>query len=441
IATRVVSQIRQVFNVELPLRSLFEKPTIAELAKEIEKVINSDVEVEFVSIERVSRNRELPLSFAQQRLWFLAELEPDSPFYNISGAVKLQGQLNVEALEQSFNEIVRRHENLRTNFQTRDGQAVAVISPERPLNLSTVDISSLNGSTQEEQVRQEITKEAEKPFDISKDLLLRIKLLHLGEEENIVLVTMHHIISDGWSMGVFIKELGTLYTNFCNQEPISLQELPIQYVDFAAWQREWLQGEVLENQVSYWLKQLENTPKLLELPTNKPRPAIQTFNGATHSFELSKELSLALNKLSQQKGSTLFMTLLAGFQTLLWRYTAQEDVVVGSPIANRNRGEIEGLIGFFVNTLVLRTNLAENPSFSELLEQVREVTLGAYSHQDVPFELLVERLQPERDLSHSPLFQVMFVLQNAPMSALELPGVTLTSLENKHQTAKFDLSL
>ena len=348
-----MSQIRQVFNVELPLRSLFEKPTIAELAKEIEKVINSDVEVEFVSIERVSRNRELPLSFAQQRLWFLAELEPDSPFYNISGAVKLQGQLNVEALEQSFNEIVRRHENLRTNFQTRDGQAVAVISPERPLNLSTVDISSLNGSTQEEQVRQEITKEAEKPFDISKDLLLRIKLLHLGEEENIVLVTMHHIISDGWSMGVFIKELGTLYTNFCNQEPISLQELPIQYVDFAAWQREWLQGEVLENQVSYWLKQLENTPKLLELPTNKPRPAIQTFNGATHSFELSKELSLALNKLSQQKGSTLFMTLLAGFQTLLWRYTAQEDVVVGSPIANRNRGEIEGLIGFFVNTLVL----------------------------------------------------------------------------------------
>ncbi|NJM19925.1 MAG: amino acid adenylation domain-containing protein [Richelia sp. SM1_7_0] len=440
IATRVISQIRQVFQVELPLRYLFETPTIAWLAKEIEKTITVESTVAATNIEPIPRWQQLPISFAQQRLWFLTQLEQNSPFYNISAAVQLQGELNVEALQQSFNQIVHRHEALRTNFLTKEGQPLVVISEAKPLTLSILDISSI-GANQQAEFQQQIAREAQKPFDISSDCLLRVKLLRLGEQEHIILVTMHHIVSDGWSVGVLVEEFSSFYSNFCNEEPISYPELPVQYVDFAAWQRQWLQGEVLENQISYWLKQLENAPKVLELPTDYPRPKIQTFRGATYSFKLSTELSAKLNKLSQQQGTTLFMTLLAGFQTLLYRYTAQEDIVVGSPIANRNRAELEGLIGFFVNTLVLRTNLAGNPSFEELLKRVREVALGAYAHQDLPFELLVERLQPQRDLSHAPLFQVMFVLQNAPMSALELPGLTLTPLEGDNDTSKFDLTL
>ncbi|MGB3656117.1 MAG: amino acid adenylation domain-containing protein [Rivularia sp. (in: cyanobacteria)] len=442
IATRVISQIRQVFQVELPLRYLFETPTIAGLAKEIEKAIKVDSAVAATNIEPISRGQQLPISFAQQRLWFLTQLEPDSPFYNISAAVRLQGELNVEALQQSFNEIVCRHETLRTNFLIKEGQPLVIISEAKPLTLSILDISSINVNQQAE-IEQQIAREAQQPFDISSDCLLRIKLLRLGEQEHIILVTMHHIVSDGWSIGILVKEFSSLYPIFCDKDvtQTALPPLPIQYIDFAAWQRKWLQGEILENQISYWLKQLENAPKVLELPTDYPRSKIQTFRGATYSFELSTELSAKLNKLSQQEGVTLFMTLLAGFQTLLYRYTAQEDIVVGSPIANRNRAEIEGLIGFFVNTLVLRTNLVGNPSFAELLKRVREVALGAYAHQNLPFELLVEKLQPQRDLSHTPLFQVMFVLENAPISALELPGLSLNFLESHSDSAKFDLTL
>jgi amino acid adenylation domain-containing protein len=441
IATRVISRIRQVFQVELPLRYLFEKPTIAGLAKEIDSSIKIDSGVEATNIERIVRSPELPLSFAQQRLWFLAQLEPNNPFYNMPAAVRLEGQLNVEALQQSFNEIISRHEALRTNFQTIEGQAIALIPEIISLTLPVFDLSKLSLNQQEAAVKKQASEEAQKPFDLKGDLLLRVKLLRLGEEEHIILLTMHHIVSDGWSIDVLVQELATLYQAFCNGQPSSLPALPIQYVDFAAWQRQWLQGEVLKTQISYWLKQLKNAPKVLELPTDYPRPAIQTFRGSAYSFKLSDKLSFALNKFSQQQGSTLFMTLLAAFQTLLWRYTGNEDIVVGSPIANRNRAEIEGLIGLFVNTLVLRTNLAGNPSFEELLKRVREVALGAYAHQDLPFELLVEELQPQRDLSHTPLFQVMFVLQNTPMSALDLPGLTLSILESNSQTAKLDLTL
>ena len=441
IATRVISQIRQVFKVELQLRSLFEKPTIAGLAQEIEKAIKSDSGISTTTIEKVSRTEKLPLSFAQQRLWFLSQLEPDSPLYNIPAAVRLRGKLNLEALKQSFNQIITRHETLRTNFQTQGGETLAVISPVDFFTIPLLDLSCLPTSEKPTQIQQQIEIEARQPFDISSEQLIRIKLLRLGEEEHIVLLTMHHIISDGWSVGVLVKEIATLYQAFCQGQPSPLAELPIQYVDFAAWQRQCLQGEVLETQQAYWLKQLENAPKVLELPTDRPRPAVQTFRGANYSFKLSPELSAALNQLSQHQGSTLFMTLLAGFQTLLWCYTGQEDIVVGSPIANRNRAEIEGLIGFFVNTLVMRTSLEGNPSFEKLLKRVRETALGAYAHLDLPFELLVEQLQPERDLSYTPLFQVMFVLQNAPMSALELPGLTLTPIETEGETAKFDLTL
>ncbi|MFW9261381.1 amino acid adenylation domain-containing protein [Nostoc sp. CALU 546] len=441
LATRLISQIRQVFQVELPLRRIFEKPTIIGLAKDIEKATRIGSESQIANIERISRFHELPLSFAQQRLWFLAQLDPNSSFYNIPAAVRLQGQLHIKALQQSFNEIIRRHEALRTNFQAREGQPVAIISSETSLTLPIFDISELSTNEQEAQVKQLALAEAQQTFDLKNDLLLRVKLLCLSEAEYVVLFTMHHIVSDGWSIGVLVRELVTLYQAFCDEQPLPLAEFPVHYVDFAAWQRQWLQKEVLQSQISYWLKHLENAPKVLELPTDHPRPAIQTYRGATYSFELSSELSVALNQFSQQQGSTLFMTLLAAFQTLLWRYTSSEDIVVGSPIANRNRAEIEGLIGFFVNTLVLRTNFAGNPTFEELLTRVREVALGAYAHQDLPFELLVEELQPQRDLSHTPLFQVMFVLQNAPMSDLKLPGLTLSSLAIESGSAKFDLTL
>jgi amino acid adenylation domain-containing protein/non-ribosomal peptide synthase protein (TIGR01720 family) len=441
IATRVISQIRQVFEVEIPLRRLFELPTVSELAKEIQTAIKADKRLEVPPIKPIARSQELSLSFAQQRLWFLSELEPNSPFYNIPAAVRLEGQLNLAALEQSFNEILRRHEVLRTNFRTVAGQAIAVISPATPQLLSVIDLSELPPTQQETQVRQLALAEAQQPFNLEADTLLRVKLLCLSEQEYVTLLTMHHIVSDGWSIDVLVRELATLYQGFCQGQPSPLPELEIQYADFAAWQRQWLEGEVLESQLAYWRKQLDGAPAVLELPTDYPRPAIQSSRGATYSFCLSPDQSLALKSLSRQQGSTLFMTLLAAFKTLLHRYTGSNDIVIGSPIANRNHSQIEGLIGFFVNTLVLRTNLADNPSFQELLHRVKEVALGAYTHQDTPFELLVEKMQPQRDLSHTPLFQVMFVLQNAQNSDIELTGLTLSTLETDSGTAKFDLTL
>ncbi|HEY9882243.1 MAG TPA: condensation domain-containing protein, partial [Thermosynechococcaceae cyanobacterium] len=393
------------------------------------------------TIHRRSDRDSVQLSFAQQRLWFLAQLEPDSPFYNIPSAFRLHGQLNQRAIEQSFNEILRRHEVLRTAFKTVDGQPVAVISPETSLIMPVIDLSELLRLQQDAKVQELILAEAQQPFDLNTNPLLRVKLLRLSEAEHVVLVTMHHIASDGWSIQVLVREVSALYQAFCSGQPSPLPELPIQYADFAAWQRQWLQGRVLDTQLAYWRQQLEGAPAVLNLPSDRTRPAVQTFQGATYSFKLPQALSVALKTLSQQEGSTLFMTLLAAFRILLSRYAGNEDIVVGSPIANRNQAETEGLIGFFVNTLVLRTDLSGNPSFRELLRRVREFTLGAYDHQDLPFERLVEELASQRDLSYTPLFQVMFVLQNAPMSAIELSGLTLNSLKHHSNTTKFDVTL
>jgi amino acid adenylation domain-containing protein len=389
----------------------------------------------------VERGGELLLSFAQARLWFLEQLEPGSSAYNIPAAVRLTGSLDVAALEQSLNEIFQRHEALRTTFAMVSGEPIQVIAPVKALTLPLVDLRQLPEAQQEAQVEHLATESAQQPFDLAMGPLLRATLLKLGEAEHVLLLTMHHIVSDGWSMGVLIRELAALYEAFSSGSPSPLPQLPIQYADFAHWQRQWLQGEVLAAQLSYWQQQLAGAQTVLELPTDRPRPAVQTFRGATQFLTLAEPLSQKLKTLSQRSGVTLFMTLLAAFQTLLYRYTGQEDICIGSPIANRNRSETEELIGFFVNTLVLRTDMSENPSFQELLGRVREVTLGAYAHQDLPFEQLVEALQPERNLSHQPLFQVMFVLQNAPMSALELPDLTLSSLEMESSTAKFDLTL
>ncbi|MFM7367501.1 MAG: non-ribosomal peptide synthetase, partial [Sphaerospermopsis kisseleviana] len=307
--------------------------------------------------------------------------------------------------------------------------------------VSIVDLQHLGKTEQEIAVEQLTQQQMMTGFELETEALIRVQLILVNETEQILLVCMHHIVSDGWSMGVFFQELTQLYNAYCQNQPSPLSTLPIQYSDFAIWQREWLQGDVLQNQITYWEKQLKDAPTLLSLPTDRPRPAVQTFVGDHYKFALAPELSQKLTELSRQEGCTLFMTLLAAYDTLLYRYTGQSDILVGSPIANRDRAEIEGLIGFFVNTLVMRTNLEGNPSFSELLTRVREMSLGAYAHQHLPFEMLVEALQPERNLSHSPLFQVMFVLQNTPISTLELSGLSVNLLEVKSEISKFDLTL
>ncbi len=325
----------------------------------------------------ISRNRTLPLSFAQQRLWFLDQYEPKNSVYNIPYGLRLVGPLKVAALEQSLREISRRHEALRTTFSITGGDPVQVISPALSLSMPFVDLTDRLENAREEEAQRLAHEEAGRPFDLRTGPLFRAKLIRLGELNHLLLLTLHHIVSDGWSMAVLYRELSILYRAFINCEPSPLAGLPIQYADYAVWQREYLEGEVLESQLSYWKNQLEGIPGVLHLPTDHPRPAIQSYRGERQSIELSKELTQALKALSRKEGATLFMTLLAAFQTLLHRYTGQDDIVVGSPIANRNRTEIEGLIGFFVNTLVLRSNFSVNPTFTQLLAQVREMALGA----------------------------------------------------------------
>ncbi len=441
LATQLVSRIRKIFQVELPLRELFVRPTVSELAPLIEQLQQQDLKHSAPPILPRANNSDLPLSYAQQRLWFLDQLEPNSASYNIPIALRLVGNLNRGALEQSLIEIIARHETLRTNFVTVDGTAAQIVQLQTNWALCILEWQNLAKSEQEIGIKKLAQLQAIEPFDLVKGALIRATLVVLSQTEHILLVCMHHIVSDAWSLSVFVQELAALYDSCDRGQPSPLEPLPIQYADFAIWQRQWLQGNVLQNQLSYWQQQLEYAPTFLPLPTDRPRGAVQTFNGAYLEFALSTELTTGLTKLSQEKGCTLFMTLLAAFKTLLYRYTGQSDILVGSPIANRHRDEIEGLIGFFVNTLVLRTDLSGNPSFEELLLQTRSMALSAYAHQDLPFEMLVEALQPERNLSHTPLFQVMFVLQNTPISQVELSGLEVSLLPIETATAKFDLTL
>jgi amino acid adenylation domain-containing protein len=406
----------------------------------------------------ISQEEEIfvfPASFAQQRLWFIDQLVPGNTFYNVPTALRLTGSLNLTALEQTFNEIVRRHEVLRTRFGIVEGQLVQVIPAESGANAPTftvdlpvIDLRELPIQQRELQAKQLVTEESQRPFNLATGPLLKLLLVQLDETEYILLLNLHHIICDDWSIGVLIRELTAIYTLACrdvaHHTSPPLPELPLQYADFAHWQREWLQeggtthASPLQTQLAYWRQQLDSI-SVLNLPSDRPKPAVQNYQGTTQFLELSPSLSKALKTRSQQEGATLFMTLLTAFQTLLYRYTHQKNIAVGSPIANRNRSEIEGLIGFFVNTLVLRTDLSGNPTFQELLGRVREVTLGAYAHQDLPFEKLVEELHPERSLSRHPLFQVVFGFENAPMEALELPGLTLNPMTIDFKTTRFDL--
>ncbi|MBW4637350.1 MAG: amino acid adenylation domain-containing protein [Gloeocapsa sp. UFS-A4-WI-NPMV-4B04] len=379
-----------------------------------------------------------PTSFAQQRLWFLDQLFPGNSFYNVPTAFRITGMLDLATLEDSFNEIVRRHEVLRTTFKTVAGQPVQVIAPYLRIYLPKIELQQLPVSERGSAAQKLLLQETQQPFNLEQGPLLRVTLLQLSESDYVLAIALHHIVFDEWSTALLIRELGLLYTAFSSGKPDPLPPLPIQYADFASWQRQWLKGEVLESQLSYWRSQLQDL-STLEIKSDRTRA--QSYRGATQLLELPLDLSQALLALSQQEGVTLFMTLLAAFKTLLYRYTSQTDIAVGSPIANRNRGELENLIGFFANSLILRTDLSGNPTFRELLLRVREVAVGAYAHQDVPFEKLVEELHPERQGSRNPLFQVVFALQNAPMEQLSLPGLNLSSFKLETTTARFDLEL
>ena len=373
--------------------------------------------------------------------WFLDQLVAGSPVYNIARAFRLHGPLDLPALIQSIDEIVRRHEVLRTTFAVVDDQPVQVIVPSLTVRVPVVELWDLPALERESEAQRLAVEEAQRPFDLARGPLIRSTLLQLGQEEHILLLTMHHIVSDGWSANILYREIATLYEAFTARQPSPLPELPIQYADFALWQRQWLQGAVLEKHLAYWKEQLRGSPPLLDLPTDRPRPTQQTFRGALCPLHVSAALTRALTALSQQAGATLFMTLLAAFKTFLARYTAQADIVVGSPIANRTRVKLEPLIGCFVNTLVLRTDLSGNPGFWDVLRRVQHTAVEAYAHQDLPFERLVEELRPERTLSHAPLFQVMFAFQNTAPPILRLAHLTVTPFDVAPCTAKFDLTL
>jgi len=389
-----------------------------------------------------SRDQDLPLSFAQQRLWFLQQLSPDSHSYNLLEALRLEGNLNLLALEQSLSELIRRHEILRTTFPMVEGQPIQRIAPPSPVSLPLEDLQGLSKNEQTEHLQEIAIAFSLKPFNLAKESLVQFKLIKLGSQEYVLLLKMHHIIYDGWSLSIFFDELSQLYAAFVQGLPSPLAKLSIQYADFAVWQRQWLTGEVLERQLNYWQKQLQDAPTILELPTDYPRPPIPSFRGDGQVFRLNQDLTQRLKRLSQESGATLFMTLLAAFFVLISRYSGQLDVLVGSPIANRNSSAIEKLMGFFANTLALRGDMSGNPSFLELLERVKQTTLSAYAHQDLPFEMLVEKLQLNRDLSHNPLIQVMFSLQNTPQSEASLSGLKMESLPlSVELKARFDLEV
>jgi len=441
LATQVLSRIRSSFHLEVTLRDLFDAPTVAGLARRIEAQFrNGTGEVSAPPLRRAARTGPLPLSFAQQRLWFLDQITPGSAAYNMPVAVRLRGPLDARALARSLSELVARHEALRTHFDSIEGVPVQVVGPPPEVRIEVEDLAIEDEAERDGEAARLALDEARRPFDLRRGPLWRARLLRLSEEEHVLLLTMHHIVCDGWSIGVLVRELGVLYEAFTRGEESPLSELPLQYADYSVWQREWLRGETLERQLAYWRERLAGAPSL-EIQTDYPRTAWQTFHGAEVSAQLPAESLGALHELSRREGVTLFMTLLAAWQALLSRYSGQHDVSVGVPVAGRRHEETEQLAGVFVNTLVVRSDLRGDPSFAELLGRVREAALGAYAHQDMPFEKLVEELQPERDPSRSPLFQVMFSMQNTPAEVLKLGEVEAGAQQTSLSVTKFDLTL
>ena len=441
LATQAISQIRKVFGVELPLRALFEAPSLRELALRIEQA-QDKMDNDEPSLMPVDHSAPLPVSFPQQRLWFLDQLEPGSTMYHIPGALRLIGILNAEALKGALNDIVVRHEVLRTTFVTLNGEAVQRIAPEAKVPFLVHDLSSLKAEQRQAEAHRLAAAEISRPFDLCAAPMLRAQLLRLEPQEHWLVLTVHHIAADGWSIAIVLRELVAFYHARCHAAPAALPALPIQYADFAVWQRARQQGALHDRQLAYWRTQLDGMPALLDLPTDHPRPAVQSYRGGHFTFEIDETLTAALHTLSRHAQATLFMTLSSAFALLLARYSRQNDVCLGTPVANRQHHELEHLIGFFVNTLVLRFKLNGEMSFTRLLQQTRETALAAYTHQDLPFEQLVEALQPERHLSHAPLFQVMFVLQNTPSMSFALPDLQAEPLQIAAPSiARFDLTL
>jgi amino acid adenylation domain-containing protein len=441
LAMQMMARINRAFQVEFPLRRLFEAPTVAQLSTVVEQLLQSGNTEQGSPIVKVPRDHFMPLSYAQKRLWFIDQLEPATSAYNVPAAVRVPGPIDAKVLERAFQEVVRRHETLRTHFVLIQGEPQQVIEETSNFQVAFVDLSAPSVPDREEQAKLLAQEEARKAFDLSRGPLIRVKLLRLASEDHVLLVTMHHIVCDGWSMGVLMGEVSALYSSFSAGKPSPLHELPIQYVDYSVWQRQWLHGEMMDQQLDYWRKQLAGV-ETLDLPTDRPRPSIQTQNGDRVTVALTLGLTEKIRKLAKAKSATLYMTLLAAFQVLLYRYSRQENFAIGAPIAGRRRAETEGLIGFFVNTLVLHSRLTGQMSFSQLLESVKDITLEAYTHQDVPFEKLVEELRPKRDLGQSPLFQAVFVLQNIPPSELQIGTSKLLPFSGVEASiAKFDLTL
>jgi len=436
LAVQLAARIRSRFGLDCSIIRLLENPTVAGMAGLLESAHPAGP-----SIRAVPRDPGPALSFAQERIWFLAQVEADRALYNRPSVFRLLGPLDIPALEHSISWIVARHEVLRTTYGQRDGLPTAMISRPTPLRIPVMDLRHLTPAERAAEVSRRIGEEYRRPFDLSRDLMIRAALLALGETEHLLVVTAHHIAWDGWSTDIFLQELAALYEQAGSSSPAALPELPVQYADVAHWQREWLQGERLESLLAYWRRQLQGSPPTLGLATDHPRPAVQTSHGGNQSLELPESLSAALGALGRREGATLFMTLLAGFQALLHRYTGDRDIVVGCPLATRGQLETEKLIGLFVNTLPFRTDLSGDPDFGELLRRVRTVALGVYAHQDLSFEKLVDALRPERSLSHTPLFQVVFQLRNYPQRAAAAGVLRIEDTHFRPAAAQFDLTL
>lgn len=437
LAIQLVSKLRESFKVEISLRTLFEQATPAQLSMALQSALRSDEPaVPATAITRVSRDQSLPLSFAQQRLWFLDQLQPNSPAYNMPLAFRLDGALDLQAFEQSLNAVVARHEILRTCFPMQRGKAVQVINEQSEVKIETTDLSHLSEAERSAQSRATIKTEAETPFNLSTGPLLRARIIKLHEEEHVLLFTMHHIVADGWSLGVLMRELRHFYAGSSN-----LPELAVQYADYAAWQRERMQGEAFEREMDFWRDELKGSPDVLELTAAHGPRRGQNNRGATERMSLSEEMTKEIKQASRREGVTLFMYLLTAFYVLLHYYSKREDLAVGVDVANRNQSGTEGLIGLFVNQVVMRADLSGSPNFQDLLARVSAMTLRVYAHQDFPFDKLVDGLKLERQLGRNPLFQVMFGLQNLPHWSKEMPGLTLTPLRAETETTIFDLSL
>jgi amino acid adenylation domain-containing protein len=441
LATRVTSRVRNTFEVEIGVKSIFEEPTVERLARKIEEAIRVGKKIEAIPLIRISREEKLPLSFAQQRLWFLEQLEPGKALYNCTGALRMEGGLNLDALEKVINEIVRRHEALRSRIDVAQDEPAVIIDAWEHRELEVEDLAGLTREQRETEVKRKITDDVRRGFDLTRGPLIRVKLLKLGEEEHVALFTMHHIVSDAWSIGVLVREFCDLYKAISEGRPSPLPELEIQYADYAYWQRRYLRGEVLEEHSQYWKKQLGGKLPSVSLASDFPRPETPSYRGVAKSIALPEALCESLKALSKREGVTLFMTLLAAFKTLLYRYTMESDILIGVPNAARNRTETECLIGFFVNMLPIRTDLGGNPRFTQLLKRVREVMLGAYAHQEMPFEKLVEAVQPERELRQAPLFTIAFGVQNAPKEEVRMAGLKIIPLSAGLESSRFDLTL